>query len=133
MAWAPLTARTDPIADASLPAIRARSNPGTAIAAMMPMIATTISNSISVNPTSLFAFMMHRKPLPVAGWSVHPVPVHPVVLRLIDPSPLADEGGDVVAAESGADGEGHSDRGLDARILCPSGSWLHVSRLDAVA
>ena len=61
-------------------------------------------------------------------------------------APLADEGGDVVVAESGADvqrhancgylccvflrkksttrgadGEGHSDRRLDARILCPSG------------
>ena len=34
--------------------------------------------------------------------------------------PLADEGSDVVVAESGADGEGHE---LDARILCPrSGS-----------
>src|SRR5688500_13032806 len=43
-------ARSDPMADASLPAIRARSRPGTAIAAMMPMMATTISNSIRVNP-----------------------------------------------------------------------------------
>ena len=38
------------MADASLPDIRARSSPGTAIAAMMPMIATTIKNSISVKP-----------------------------------------------------------------------------------
>src|SRR5437867_8527020 len=43
-------ARSDPIADASLPDIRARSRPGTAIAAMMPMIATTISSSMRVNP-----------------------------------------------------------------------------------
>src|SRR3954451_19260228 len=48
--WAELIARSDPIADASLPDIRARSRPGTAIAAMMPMIATTISSSISVKP-----------------------------------------------------------------------------------
>src|SRR3979490_553204 len=48
--WAELMARIDPIADASLPDMRARSRPGTAIAAMMPMMATTMSNSISVNP-----------------------------------------------------------------------------------
>ena len=45
-----LTARSDPMADASLPEMRARSRPGTAIAAMMPMIATTISSSMSVKP-----------------------------------------------------------------------------------
>src|SRR5437763_1381714 len=45
-----LMARSDPIADASLPDMRARSRPGTAMAAMMPMIATTISNSMRVNP-----------------------------------------------------------------------------------
>ena len=44
-------ARSEPIADASLPEIRARNRPGTAIAAMMPMIATTISSSINVNPS----------------------------------------------------------------------------------
>ena len=43
-------ARSDPIAEASLPAMRARSRPGIAIAAMMPMIATTISSSMSVKP-----------------------------------------------------------------------------------
>src|SRR5262245_35859082 len=43
-------ARSDPIADASLPDMRARSRPGTAIAAIIPIIATTISSSISVNP-----------------------------------------------------------------------------------
>ena len=45
-----LIARSEPMADASLPDMRARSRPGTAIAAMMPMIATTISSSISVKP-----------------------------------------------------------------------------------
>src|SRR3954470_6761480 len=45
-----LTARSEPIADASLPEMRARSRPGTAIAAMMPMIATTIRSSIRVKP-----------------------------------------------------------------------------------
>jgi hypothetical protein len=42
--------RVEPIADASFPDIRARSRPGTAIAAMMPMMATTMSSSISVKP-----------------------------------------------------------------------------------
>ena len=45
-----LTARSDPMADASLPEMRARRSPGTAMAAMMPMIATTISSSMSVKP-----------------------------------------------------------------------------------
>jgi hypothetical protein len=40
--------------DASLPDCRARSRPGIAMAAMMPMIATTINSSISVNPLLLF-------------------------------------------------------------------------------
>jgi hypothetical protein len=44
--------RSEAIADVSLPVIRARSSPGTAIAAMMLMMATTISNSISVKPCS---------------------------------------------------------------------------------
>ena len=47
---AELIARSDPIAAASLLDIRARSSPGTAIAAMTPMIAITISSSIRVNP-----------------------------------------------------------------------------------
>jgi hypothetical protein len=51
-----LTARIPPIADVSLPDIRARSRPGIAIAAMMPMIATTISSSISVNPSFFCSF-----------------------------------------------------------------------------
>src|SRR6185436_8497396 len=45
-----LIARSEPMADASLPDIRARSRPGTAIAAMMPMMATTISSSMRVKP-----------------------------------------------------------------------------------
>src|SRR6516164_3831234 len=55
--WALLIARSEPIADASLPDIRARSRPGTAIAAMIPMMATTISSSISVKPFALRIFM----------------------------------------------------------------------------
>src|SRR5436189_5274238 len=52
-----LMARSDPIADASLPDMRARSRPGTAIAAMMPMIATTISSSIRVKPSDFRTFI----------------------------------------------------------------------------
>src|SRR5262249_51732810 len=55
---AELMARSDPMADASLPDIRARSRPGTAMAAMMPMMATTISNSINVKPLSLRTVMI---------------------------------------------------------------------------
>src|SRR5437667_7438652 len=46
-------ARREPTADASLPDMRPRSRPGTAIAAMMPMIATTISSSMRVKPLEL--------------------------------------------------------------------------------
>jgi hypothetical protein len=46
-----LIARIEPIALASLPAIRARRRPGAAIAAMIPMIATTSRSSISVKPS----------------------------------------------------------------------------------
>src|SRR5436853_5383959 len=42
--------RTEPTADASLAAIRERSKFGIAMAAMIRMIATTISNSISEKP-----------------------------------------------------------------------------------
>ena len=42
--------RSEPIADASLLDILARSSPGTAIPATRPMTATTISSSISVKP-----------------------------------------------------------------------------------
>src|SRR5579862_2663533 len=49
-----MIARSDPMADASLPAMRARRSPGIATAAMMPMMATTINSSISVKPRSVF-------------------------------------------------------------------------------
>src|SRR4030095_4864802 len=49
--------RMPPMADVSLPDMRARSRPGTAIAAMMPMMATTISSSISVNPSFFFSIL----------------------------------------------------------------------------
>ena len=55
-AWALLMARTEPMADASLPDMRARRRPGIAMAAMMPMIATTISSSMSVKPFWLTKF-----------------------------------------------------------------------------
>src|ERR1700724_1339099 len=45
------------MADASLPDMRARSRPGTAIAAMMPMIATTISSSMRVKPLAFRIFI----------------------------------------------------------------------------
>ena len=50
-------ARIDPIAQASLPEMRARTRPGMAMAAMIPMIATTMSSSISVNPAVRRNFM----------------------------------------------------------------------------
>ena len=46
------------MADASFPDILARCKPGIAIAEMIPMIATTISNSMSVNPLSLFELLL---------------------------------------------------------------------------
>jgi hypothetical protein len=45
-----VTTFNEAIAEVSFPVMRARGGPGTAIAAMMLMIATTISNSISVKP-----------------------------------------------------------------------------------
>src|SRR5688572_26185444 len=48
--------RIEPMADASLPDMRARIRPGTAMAAMIPMMATTISSSISVKPSFLCIF-----------------------------------------------------------------------------
>src|SRR5688500_2536172 len=50
---ATVTALREAIADVSLPVIRERGRPGTAMAAMMLIIATTMSSSISVNPWSL--------------------------------------------------------------------------------
>src|SRR5277367_2682132 len=46
--------RTEPTAEASLAAIRARSKFGIAMAAMIKMIATTISNSMSEKPFWFF-------------------------------------------------------------------------------
>ena len=66
-------ARSEPIADASLPEMRARNNPGTAIAAMMPMIATTISSSISVKPFAFLFMCPHsfrRKTSPLRNLTV---------------------------------------------------------------
>src|SRR5688572_5705418 len=48
-----MMARTLATADDSLPAMRARIRPGTATAAMMPMMATTIRSSIRVKPSFL--------------------------------------------------------------------------------
>src|SRR5471030_315093 len=67
VAFPELIARTDAMADASLPAKRARSRPGMAIAAMMPMIATTISSSISVNPSVLCSVMSLDPQRTIAG------------------------------------------------------------------
>src|SRR6476620_1763613 len=53
-----LMARMEPIAEASLPDILARRSPGIAIAAMIPMMATTISSSMSVKPFWLRTFIM---------------------------------------------------------------------------
>src|SRR5262249_42315485 len=53
-ASAEITLRVSPIAAASFAETRARRRLGMAMAAMMPMIATTISSSISVKPFSLF-------------------------------------------------------------------------------
>ena len=46
--------RMEPTAADSLADILARVRPGTAIATMMPMMATTSSNSMSVKPSRLF-------------------------------------------------------------------------------
>src|SRR6185295_7029364 len=58
-AWPLLIARSEPMPDASLPAMRARRRPGIAIAAMMPMIATTINSSMRVKPFALRIFITH--------------------------------------------------------------------------
>src|SRR5262245_1747401 len=60
-------ARIEPMADASLPAIRARSSPGTAMAARMPMIATTMSSSISVKPS---LFRISQRPIGVPPYRI---------------------------------------------------------------
>src|SRR4029453_11250875 len=52
-AWALIIARMDAMADASLPAMRPRISPGTAMAASRPIIATTKSSSTSEKPSAL--------------------------------------------------------------------------------
>jgi hypothetical protein len=51
-----LSVRIEPTAEAPLAAIRARNKFGIAMAAMIKMIATTISNSINENPFALWFF-----------------------------------------------------------------------------
>src|SRR5262245_1454281 len=58
------------MAEASLPDIRARRRPGTAIAAMMPMIATTISSSMRVKPFAFFISTTPSKPVVNQGPSL---------------------------------------------------------------
>jgi hypothetical protein len=53
-----LMVRSEPTAEASLAAILDRSRLGIAIAAMIRIIATTISNSINENPLVLFGLCM---------------------------------------------------------------------------
>ena len=48
--------RIEAMADASFADWRDRSSPGIAIAAMMPMMATTISSSMSVKPSRVWRF-----------------------------------------------------------------------------
>ena len=59
--WAVLIVRIEPMADDSLADCRARNSAGIAIAAMMPMIATTMSSSISVKPSMAFAHLVSRR------------------------------------------------------------------------
>ena len=53
-AWPEMTVRMSPMVADSLAETRALSKLGIAIAAMMPMIATTISSSIRVKPFCVF-------------------------------------------------------------------------------
>ena len=57
-----LIVRTEPMADASFPDRRARRRPGTAMAAMIPMMATTMSSSMRVNPSCFCSFFTARSP-----------------------------------------------------------------------
>src|SRR6185503_3485465 len=79
LAWPLLMARSEPIADASLPDMRARSSPGTAIAAMMPMIATTISSSMSVKP--LVSRILMIRVLLISVVEISPTPVRVISSR----------------------------------------------------
>jgi hypothetical protein len=62
-----LTTFSDANADVSLPLILARSSPGTAMAAMMLMIATTINSSINVKPWSRLPVMIKNSLLYTAA------------------------------------------------------------------
>src|SRR3954453_8952080 len=72
----------DPIADASLPDMRARRRPGMATAAMMPMIATTMSSSISVKPFWLRSFIQYSLGYFLPLWHVQVL--EPVTHRAAD-------------------------------------------------
>src|SRR5579863_7562355 len=69
--------RTEPTADASLAAIFERSRFGIAMAAMIRMIATTISNSISEKPFCFLFIVSPRSKAPkslisyVPGWGTY--------------------------------------------------------------
>jgi len=64
--------RIEPTADASLAAIRERSKFGIAIAAMIKIIATTISNSISEKPDSLALVMSLSSKMKVPSYGTRP-------------------------------------------------------------
>jgi hypothetical protein len=64
--------RIELTADASLAAMRERNKFGIAMAAMIRMIATTISNSISEKP---FCFRISRSQQSVANWATGPFAV----------------------------------------------------------
>src|ERR1700735_2752993 len=68
--------RSEPAADDSLAAMRARSRFGIAMAAMIKMIATTISNSISEKPFC-FLFMSSLSLSKCSNSLVLPGGVHP--------------------------------------------------------
>jgi hypothetical protein len=64
-----LMVRIEPTADASLAAMRARSKFGIAMAAMINIIATTISSSISENPLLVFLLITTFLVLAILAWS----------------------------------------------------------------
>src|ERR1700722_5352836 len=69
--------RTEPTAEASLAAMRARSKFGIAMAAMIKIIATTISNSINEKPFC-FLFIVSPGSLSSEICVIHPGGVRPV-------------------------------------------------------
>src|SRR3989441_9249199 len=68
--WAVAALRASAATRALKPRERYAENCGIAIAARMPMIATTTSSSISVNPWDLFRFILETLLIlsPLAGW-----------------------------------------------------------------